>query len=565
MVARSERGSLASASVAAARGASRTLDRLLEHPRTVLGTLIAAQIAATLGLALAVTHNGWVYFQGGDQIGLSTTGWLLGQFELPPTEAGYLWPLVLAPITWLTGPTYVQALPPLVVLQVLVLAPVAVLCVYGIAARIGGRLLGYWASCLWVIAPFAAIPLFVDRYQERWSEHFLPQALGLTAMADFPSMVLVLASALFLVRSLDAGRLTDAALAGLLLGAAGGMKPPNLLMGVGAALAYLVARRWREGVVFGAAVVPSILVLALWKSRGLGEIPVFSLEEMRLAAGRGVVALDLSLDRYLELDVDHWRNQMDQLREFFWSARLAQWAPFAGLLAVLRVRRGAVAALLAGWLGAFIVVKGFSTRADIQANTFWRLLMPAWPAYLLLFASIPLLVPTLARRLGDRLRPPVIAPLPPRWIVLAGVLTVLVPTAATAASRRIEPPTPAVVQESATGNILTPVDEGIEVEARRVGAGQELRWTTGSWWGEVFYRVYRTDGAGDDVECALSSGSAWSCYLRTNPIHTTRERVFLDPSPPPGATYRIGVGTNWADDPEQGDVFAFSPPVPSAR
>ena len=86
-----------------------------------------------------------------------------------------------------------QALPALVVGQVLVLGPIALLCVYGIAARIGGRLLAYWASFLWVIAPFAAIPLFVDRYQERWSEQFLPQALGLTAMADFPSMVVVLA------------------------------------------------------------------------------------------------------------------------------------------------------------------------------------------------------------------------------------------------------------------------------------------------------------------------------------------------------------------------------------
>ena len=39
-----------------------------------------------------------------------------------------------------------------------------------------------------------------------------------------------------------------------------------------------------------------------------------------------------------------------------------------------------------------------------RRDTFWRLLMPAWPAYLLLFASIPLLVPTLARRLGERMQ-----------------------------------------------------------------------------------------------------------------------------------------------------------------
>ena len=120
------------------------------------------------------------------------------------------------------------------------------------------------------------------------------------------------------------------------------------------------------------------------------------------------MAVSIDLDRYVELDVDHWRTQMDQLREFFWSARVAQWAPIAGLVAVLRVRRGPIAALLAGWLAAFLVVKGFSPRATIESGSFWRLLMPAWPAYLLLFASIPLLVPTLARRLGDRLRAPLV-------------------------------------------------------------------------------------------------------------------------------------------------------------
>ena len=97
---------------------------------------------------------------------------------------------------------------------------------------------------------------------------------------------------------------------------------------------------------------------------------------------------------------------MNQLREFFWSQRLAQWAPFAGLIAVLRVRRGAIAALLGGWLAAFLVVKGFSPRATIESGSFWRLLMPAWPAYLLLLASIPLLVPTLRAAAGSPHRGP---------------------------------------------------------------------------------------------------------------------------------------------------------------
>jgi hypothetical protein len=445
-IARPSPVSVASTSLAAARGAGRTIDRLLDRPRTVLGTLVGAQIVGTVVLALSVTHNGWVYFQGGDQIWLTTQGWLLGQLELAPTELGYLWSCLLMPIMWFTGPTFVQVLPPLVLVQVLVLGPIALLCVYGIASRVGGRLLGYWAALLWVVAPYASIPLFVDRYQERWSEHFLPQALGLTALADFPSTVLVLAAALFVVRSLSPGHMSDAVFAGILVGAAAALKPPNFLIAVGIGLAYVVARRWRAGLACAAATVPALLVLAAWKYRGLGELPAFALEQAQVAVGTSPPLADLQLDRYFDLDFEHWKTQMDQLREFFWSARLAQWAPIAGLIAVLRVRRHAIAALLAGWLAAFLVVKGFSPRADIQANTFWRLLMPAWPAYLILFASIPLLIPTLARRLGDRLHPPQTSAIAPRWIVVAAIACVALPAAALAASSPAEPPTPAVLQ-----------------------------------------------------------------------------------------------------------------------
>jgi hypothetical protein len=554
-----------SVAIAAGRWGGDTVDGLLERPRAVLGTLVAAQIALVLLLALSVEHNGWVWFQGGDQIWMTTTGWLLGQRDLPPTEIGYLWPGAQAPVTWATGPAYVQVLPPLVLAQVLVLGPIAVLCVYGIAAQIGGRLLGYWSALLWVIAPFAAIPLFVDRYHERWVEQFLPQALGLTAMSDFPSMVLVLAGAYFVVRSLAPGRMGDAALAGVLIGAGVGLKPPNLLVAVGAALAYVVARRWREGLACGVAIVPALLVLLLWKVRGLGQVPAFALEQAQVAAGSHPVAVDLKLDRYLDLDFEHWKEQMNLLREFFWSQRVAQWAPFAGLIAVLSVRRGAIAALLGGWLAAYLVVKGFSPLASIESGSFWRLLMPAWPAYLLLFASIPLLVPTLARRLGDRVLPRATTPVAPRWIAVAAVVTVLVPGIAIAISSplgRTEAQQQTVVQDFESGNILTPVDDGVQLAVQSDGASRRLSWTGGgSWRADVFYRVYRHDGSDEDTVCYQSGGTAWYCLLNSEPIATTRDLSFVDPEAPPTATYRIGVGTNWADDPEFGDVFAFSPPV----
>jgi hypothetical protein len=540
------------------------MEVLLERPGAVLGVLVGAQILSTIVLGQVVEHNGWVWFQGGDQIVNTTTGWLAGQRILPPTEISYVWPLVQTPLTWITGPTFLQAMPPIVVLQVLVLGPLALGCVYGIASHIGGRLLGYWAALLWVVAPFAVIPLFVDRYHEKWTEQFLPQALGLTAMPDFPSMVLVLVAAFLVVRSLADRHLTDAALAGLVAGTAGGLKPPNYLFVVGAVLAYLVAREWRGGALFLVALAPSVLVVAFWKDRGLGYVPALSLEETRVAAG---IDLHRQLDRYVELDWDHWRTQMDQLREFFWSARLAQWAPFAGLLAVLRVHRSPIAALLAGWLGAFILVKGFSDRADIQENTFWRLLMPAWPAYLLLLASIPLLVPGAAARLDRRLAPPTHAPIAPRWIAVTAVVTLLLPALATAASSQLEPPSPpALVQDLGSSTILTPIDSGIRLEVGAEGSTNVLRWRSdASWRADVFYRVYRFDRTGVDTLCVTAANVAWNCYLRGQAVGTTREQAFVDSSPPSGATYRVGVGTNWADDPEQGDVFVLSPAVEVSR
>ena len=490
--------SVATTSLTAVRSATRTLDYLLERPRTVLGALVGAQIAATLVLALRVEHNGWIYFQGGDQIWFTTTGWLLGRLQLAPTEASYMWPLVQAPITWLTGSTYVQLLPVLVVERVRSRADRTPLRVRHRqphrreTARLLGRRdpLGDRAVC-------DDSPLSSATTRSEPAK-FLPQATG-CGDGRLPIHVVVLAPhSSSHARSLPIGSRRRSRL--ILLGAAGGLKPPNLLLGFGAVLAYPLARRWREGVAFGGALAVGLLMLAFWKQRTLGTIPAFSLEQVRLAAGATPAAFDVNVDKYVRLDLHHWRIQMAQLREFFFSPRLAQWAPLAGLAAVIRVRRGAIAGLLAGWLGAFILVKGFNENADIQANTFWRLVMPAWPAYLLLFASIPLLVPTLFRRLE---------PFDPSgrslgagtWVAVAFALTILVPAAATAASARIAPPTPAIVPATRSGEILTPVDTSVALRARQAGRTLRLSWSDGPWRTKVFYRVFRSTNPDGDLAC----------------------------------------------------------------
>ena len=76
-------------------------------------------------------------------------------------------------------------------------------------------LFGYWAAFLWVVVPYVTIPMFDQRYHEKYVDITLPQSLGLTVLGDFPSMVFLLVTAYLIVRALDTHDWTDAVLAGL--------------------------------------------------------------------------------------------------------------------------------------------------------------------------------------------------------------------------------------------------------------------------------------------------------------------------------------------------------------
>src|SRR5262249_5137766 len=144
-------------------------------------------------------------------------------------EIGYGWSYLLAPVARLVGPSYLGALPFVVVFQTVVLLPVALLCVYAIAARIAGPLCGYVAAGLWIAVPFALVPLFDERYHVRYVEQFLPQTFGLTGLGDYPSTVCLLLAALACVRAVDRGDGRDALAAGLAAGFAIAIKPANAL------------------------------------------------------------------------------------------------------------------------------------------------------------------------------------------------------------------------------------------------------------------------------------------------------------------------------------------------
>ncbi len=546
----------------------RATDWLTSHVALALGAIVAFQALATIALFFSVNHNGWLTYQGGDQIWLVTSGWLLGKGLIGSAFTSYGWPLLLAPLTWLTGSSSIELLPLTTVLQVAVLGPVATLAVYDIGARLAGRLAGLWCAAVFVAAPFVAIPFFVQRYHDSWVDQVLPQALGLTQQADFPSVVAVLLAAAFTVRALEAGAHREAVLAGTFAGVALAFKPANALFLVAPVLAFALARRWQHAVLFGVALVPALVALTIWKAKGLGTVPLFAQDSTTVAAGLGdPVLAETWFERTFDIDFEAWRNNMSNLREFTFSARIVQFLPLAGAVAVAR-RSVPAAALLLSWLLAYVVVKGSASVATIESGSYWRLVMPALPAFALLVAAVPLLVPTFIRRMGDRLAPVPARPVGMRPTVAAVVVLSLLPIAVllvaspSRAQSVDDPPIRVVSRSLVVDTIHVPVDgDVVRLEVRRTPEGNELRWTDSTRRARTFYRVYRATHSGGfpDMVCELRGVDR--CELRSETLGTTRERHWLDRDPPADAVYRVGVAANWLDETDRGDVFVISPPA----
>ncbi len=539
--------------------------------------LLLVQWLALVVFALTVRHNSWLYYQGGDQTFYYTSGWKMSHWTLPTAEVGWGWSYLLIPIAGPAGPTVLSGLPWVILLDTLVLLPIALVAVYGIAARIGGRLLGYWAAALYIAVPYLAIPLWADRYHGKWVEQTLPQTLGLTPLADFPSMVLLLVCAYLVVRALDTGDWREPVLAGLTAGFALGVKPSNAIFFFAPVLAFLLARRWRQVVVFGGALAPGLVLLALWKQRGLGVLPLFTqgsaddhpLASIGLPLPPGTLA---SLGRYVHIDWDQLRLNRDALHEFFWSVRPLEWVPIAGVLAIGR-RSWPKAALVAAWFVAFLLVKGSSDQSSVEDASFFRLMMPSFPAFLLLLAAIPLLVPRLAARIGPQL-PAGAESLRrlDRLIVAAAALFVVVPLVLLAAARAQVGPT--AVKNDAQHTFI-PVIGDFNLSARSSATGMSLTWTP-PFHGSVrtFYSVLRSRPTFPDptnpedrtvidgVACRKRiNGSAQDCHLFMRQIGVTRGLGWADTPPPGRWTYRVAMTANWIDDPTRGDMLLLAKPV----
>jgi hypothetical protein len=523
------------------------------RPAYVLVALVGVQWLAVLALALTVRHNGWLYYAGGDQLWHYSGAEVLAHGHLPRALVGYGWSVLLAPVAAVAGPNLVSALPAMVLFNTLVLLPVALLCMYGIGTRIAGRMFGYFTATLWVAMPYLGIVSLEPGYHQKYTELTLPQALGLSSVPDFPSMVGLVVAAYFALRATQEGGWRSAAVAGLAAGYALAIKPSNSIFLVVPILLLLVVR-WRQLLPFAAGLAPVLLTLAIWKYRGLGELAAAPTGSIRLVGG-----VDDLLNRIHQRDLnslDHLRQVADGLREHFWASRVIIWLPVAGSIGLLlRSWRGL---LLAGtWFGVYLAVKGTYILASLDDATFFRLLMPAYPAYVILAASVLLLVP------GLRPRPSVASPLLSSrrltmCVVAAAAVFAVVPLAVIAATPRLHDGGKTAAQ---LGVSLIPVSEAVTPKAVSGPDGVHLSWTPQpSRGGAVFYPIFRAPTT--DVGCGgrLNDASE-DCRLYTNEVGVSRGTTFVDRAPPGTWTYRVGVAANWLNDPRLGDVYVISAPI----
>ncbi len=277
-------------------------------------------------------------------------------------------------LVWLTAAIagaaadgYEQAPWWLLLLNQLVLVPAAVVAALWLGTTVGGRAIGLLSALLLALMPALGVLYALASYRDIYVDRVLPEAAGIAAGGRFPAGALSLVAGALAVRGLAAGPRV-AVLAGVVAGLAALVHPSGALVLVGIGVAYAVAWRPRDGALLALGAAPGVVLAAV-------------------AYG---IALDVSWDAFT--------GNMTGLREYLWSNRLLQWLPLAGAIGAAR-GSVPVACLLAGWFGAFAFVYGASPHLGAEDGSYLVAFVPALPAFSLLVACVPMLVPTLPRRL----------------------------------------------------------------------------------------------------------------------------------------------------------------------
>lgn len=551
--------SVASTALRRAPAYSLAVARRLEalRPLPWLTALAGMQLAQAFWFAFSTPHNAWIWYSGGDSTSYWTEQWAIGHLIFPQAVVGYALPVYYAWVPLVAGPSLLNGAEIIVLFQAIVLVPLALVLFWAVADRIFGRVFAWVAALLWIVGPLLLLHGFVERYHWVFDQLFLvPHWFGFTNMADLPSLVVVLACVWLTLRAVDRNSDNDAVLAGLVGGLALGVKPSNAFILPAVAVLLLAVRRPRQIGLWAAGLAPSLLILLIWKARGLGYVPATSSSYAQTYLAAGAAPIALTTTKYLPFDLHHFGIELSNLREYFWSLRFLEFLVIAGAFGAIK-RAPAKGLFVVVWFASYGIVKASSPRSDFPSATYYRLVEPALPAFILLALAVVYCLPRTALGTPRAVAPAPLPRIPLAWrrlvpaVVVIAVIPLLLLVIAQPSSAMRVARDENTVQEAPISNVF-------HLKAKRISYKHILlTWRSPKTSGTKIWFVVYTSPENDG--CSRPSSGANECFLNLPTLVVTQAHRFVDRPGPKLQYYRVAAVAQYQTANQGGDLMLLSP------
>jgi hypothetical protein len=363
-------------------------------------------------------------------------------------------------------------------------------------------------------------------------------------------------------------------LCGIVLGFLVVLKPGNGPLALAGVLILVVTLNVRVLVAVIAAAVPAVAALTIWKRTGVGTVPLLHSGNLPLqgggngaagaggagpVTGNGVVKPPPPVHRYLNIDWNHFGENVHALGQVFWSVRLLELLLVAGSMGLV-VRSRSKGLLVVSWFLAFALVKGGVDYAGVYDTSLYRFLLPSWPAWVLIVAGVVFCWPSSPARRSrqrdeDRRRAKLLRPPTRRLLIVAAVLLGLGPLALAMAASPIGRETAG--QMNFTGAPV-PIQD-FHLRARRVGKHHvRLSWThVGTSRAATWYQVFKAKDDG----CTYMLAGRSDCRFLMPVIGAARLTTFDDTEASGRVVYRVALAAGARVDLNTSAYLLLSKPV----
>jgi hypothetical protein len=193
--------------------------------------------------------------------------------------------------------------------------------------------------------------------------------------------------------------------------------------------------------------------------------------------------------------------------------------------------------------------------SNVSDSSFWRFTEHALPAFVLLLAFVPLLVPRGRGR--SRLPGATGQPLRRRTAAVALIVLGLVPLAVVAGAGRAAAGSTVRLESEK----LSAPTQDLHVRVHRLGRHLDIRWDRPATDGRaVVYRIYQSP-----APCSVYGAPVRYCIITFQPVAQTTQRHIVVPHVAGSRWIRVAVGADHAGGTENPEVFLVTPPVEIPR